>query len=83
VLGALNAFSQPAQGALANAVLRAGIQTIIVAMRLPYDLAVFPQAKTCLCTYSVLEPWMCALARALFGVSKFEGVSPVSIPRPG
>jgi beta-N-acetylhexosaminidase len=81
VLGTLNAFSQPGQAALANQVLKTGIPTVIAAMRLPYDLTAFPQAKTYVCTYSVLEPSMRALAAAMFGKRRFEGRLPVSIPQ--
>jgi beta-N-acetylhexosaminidase len=49
-------------------------------LRLPYDLSVFPEADTYFCTYSILEPSMRALAKALFGKIKFEGRLPVSIP---
>jgi beta-N-acetylhexosaminidase len=79
VLGTLNAFSQPQQQALVNEMLRIGVPTVVVAMRLPYDLAAFPQAATYVCTYSVLEPSMRALARALFGKAAFEGRLPVSL----
>ncbi len=80
VLGTLNAFSQPAQQALVSEVLATGVPTVIAAMRLPYDLAAFPQATTYACTYSVLEPSMRALAAALFGKAAFAGTLPVSIP---
>jgi beta-N-acetylhexosaminidase len=52
----------------------------MVALRLPCDLASFPQAPTYVCTYSILEPSMKALASALFGTNKFHGKLPVSIP---
>jgi beta-N-acetylhexosaminidase len=80
VLGTLNAFSQPGQQALVAEVLKTGIPTVVVAMRLPYDLTVFPQASTYVCTYSVLEPSMRALAAAIFGENPFDGRLPVSIP---
>jgi beta-N-acetylhexosaminidase len=80
VLGTINAFSTLGQAALVNAVLRTGIQTICVALRMPYDLATFPEASTYLCTYSVLEPSMHALARVLFGEAYACGRLPVSIP---
>ena len=36
---------------------------IAVALRMPGDLAAYPQAPTYLCTYSILEPALEALAR--------------------
>ncbi|HEX8990524.1 MAG TPA: glycoside hydrolase family 3 N-terminal domain-containing protein [Anaerolineales bacterium] len=80
VLGTLNAFNQPDQQALVSAILGTGIPTVLVAMRLPYDLASVPEAQTTVCTYSILEPSMRALAAALSGVKAFEGQLPVSIP---
>jgi beta-N-acetylhexosaminidase len=50
------------------------------ALRLPYDLATFPQAPTFVAAYSLLEPSMYALAAALFGRAGFPGRLPVSIP---
>lgn len=53
---------------------------INIALRLPYDLAAFPQASTYVCTYSILEPSMRAVAKAVFGHSEMTGRLPVSIP---
>ncbi len=80
VVGTLNAFAQPAQAALARAVLQTGIPTVVAALRMPYDLTAFPEAPTYVCTYSIMEPAMRALARALFGQAAFQGRLPVSIP---
>jgi len=51
----------------------------VVALRLPYDLELFPQVDTCLCTYSILDPSIKALAKALFGKIKITGTLPVNI----
>jgi beta-N-acetylhexosaminidase len=80
VVGTLNAFAQQGQAALVSRVLALGIPVVAVAMRLPYDLASFPRAQTYVCTYSILEPSMRALAAALFGAQPFVGCLPVSIP---
>jgi beta-N-acetylhexosaminidase len=80
VLGTLNAFSQPQQAEMVKAILATGIPTVVAALRLPYDLAAFPQASTFAATYSLLEPSMHALAAALFGQAGFPGRLPVSIP---
>jgi beta-N-acetylhexosaminidase len=80
IIGTINAFNQPGQAALVQAALAAGISTIVVALRLPYDLIAFPQAPTYLCTYSLLEPSMQALAAALFGQAGFPGQLPVKNP---
>ena len=80
VIGTINAYNKSQQAVLVQEILKTGIATIVAAMRLPYDLAAFPEAQTYVCTYSILEPSMNALASALFGKSVFQGHLPVSIP---
>jgi beta-N-acetylhexosaminidase len=80
IVGTLNAVSTPAQAELVNAILDSGCDAIVAALRLPYDLACFPQAPTYLCTYSILEPSMQALARVLTGLAPAPGRLPVTIP---
>lgn len=79
VTGTINAFTTPPQSALIQAILRMEKPVVVVALRLPYDLELFPQAGTCLCTYSILEPSMRAVAKALFGKNPIEGRLPVNI----
>jgi beta-N-acetylhexosaminidase len=66
---------------LVNELLRLEVPTIVVAQRLPYDLIACPSASTYLCTYSILEPSMRSLARALWGEIELGGHLPVSIPQ--
>lgn len=80
ILGTLNAYASPGQAEFVRQALKLGIPTVVIALRLPYDLAAFPEAGTYVCTYSILEPSMRALARALFGKVGFKGRLPVSIP---
>jgi beta-N-acetylhexosaminidase len=80
VAGTLNAFSQPEQAEMVKAILAMGVPTVVAALRLPYDLAAFPQVSTFVATYSLLEPSMHALAAALFGQTGFPGRLPVTIP---
>jgi beta-N-acetylhexosaminidase len=80
VLGTINAYSEPCQAALVKAVLSTNITTILVAFRMPYDLGAFPDAPTYLCTYSLLDPCMFALAKVLRGETRAFGRLPVSIP---
>jgi beta-N-acetylhexosaminidase len=79
VVGTINAHSQPGQASLVKALLAAGLPTVVAALRLPYDLAAFPEAPTYVCTYSILEPSMKALAAALTGHAGFPGKLPVTI----
>jgi beta-N-acetylhexosaminidase len=80
VIGTINAFTQAGQAELVRRVLRKGMPLIVIAMRLPYDLMAFPEAPTYVCTYSILEPSMQAVARALFGQAGMTGQLPVTIP---
>ena len=80
ILGTLAAYQQDGQAALVRAVLQAGHPTVVIGLRLPYDLAAFPEAPTYACTYGILPPSMDALARALTGQAGFPGRLPVSIP---
>jgi len=80
VVGTLNAFQEPAQAVLVREALKANPRTIVVAMRLPYDLAAFLEAPAYVCTYSILEPSMRALSAAMFGRKDFFGRLPVTIP---
>jgi len=80
ILGTLNAYASPSQAEFVRQALKLGIASVVVALRLPYDLSVFPEVGAYVCTYSILEPSMQALAKALFGEIKFGGKLPVSIP---
>ena len=80
ILVTLSASMQPAQATLARECLALDISTITVAARTPYDLAVYPQAQTHLCTYGIQPPSMQALAAALFGRAPLRGRLPVTIP---
>jgi beta-N-acetylhexosaminidase len=81
VLGTINATAHPAQVELVKKLVKQGTRMITVALRMPYDLAAYPEASTYVCTYSILPPAMEALSEALFGRIAFAGVLPVIIPR--
>lgn len=83
VVGTINAYAEKNQAKFVRNLLNIGKPVIAIAMRLPYDLASFPQASTFVCTYSILEPSMRAVAKALFGHSEMTGRLPVSIPGSG
>ncbi|HVG91341.1 MAG TPA: glycoside hydrolase family 3 N-terminal domain-containing protein [Alphaproteobacteria bacterium] len=80
ILGTINATAHPTQAELANKLIKQGTRVITVALRMPYDLAAYPEASTYICTYSILPPAMEALAEALFGRIAFTGALPVTIP---
>lgn len=79
IIGTMSASMQPEQAALVNELLATGVSAITVAMRTPYDLAVYPQSETHICTYSILPVSMRELAAALWGGIKFQGKLPVKL----
>jgi beta-N-acetylhexosaminidase len=79
IVGTFSAHLQPAQAALAAAVLAAGKPTVTVALRTPWDLLAYPSARTHVCSYGILPPTMEALAAALVGEAPFAGRLPVDI----
>ena len=79
VLGTFSAHLQPAQAALAAAVLARGTPAVTVALRTPWDLLAYPSARAHVCSYGILPPSMEALAAALLGESPFVGRLPVAI----
>lgn len=80
IIGTLNTPQHAGQAALVNAALAENPRTIVVALRMPYDLQSFAQASTYLCTYSIQPPSLRALAAVLFGQAEPHGILPVSIP---
>ena len=80
MIGTLNASDHAGQAALVNVALQENAHTLVVALRMPYDLSAFAHAPTYLCTYSIQPPSLRALARVLFGQAQAQGKLPVSIP---
>jgi beta-N-acetylhexosaminidase len=52
---------------------------VAVALRMPYDVAAYPEVQTYLCTYSILAPSMDAVADGLWGKIRFTGQLPVTL----
>ena len=80
IIGTINATAHPGQAKLVKKLLKLRAQLITVALRMPYDLAAYPEASTYICTYSILPPSMEALTEALFGRIAFSGTLPVTVP---
>jgi beta-N-acetylhexosaminidase len=80
IAGTINATVHPGQAALVNTLLERRRPVIAVALRMPNDLAAYPTAPTYLCTYSILDPALEALAAALWGERACPGRLPVGIP---
>jgi beta-N-acetylhexosaminidase len=79
VVGTIEAHRQPAHAQLVRALAATGTTTIAVALRTPWDVAVYPVGVPALCTYSILPDSLEALARALAGEIGFPGRPPVAL----
>ncbi len=79
LVGTINAFAEPRQAALVEALRRTGRPLILAALRLPYDVGTLVEIPTALCTYSLQPPAMEALAKGLFGHMPITGKLPVSL----
>jgi len=79
VIGTIEAHRQPAQAELVAAVADIGKPTIAVAMRTPWDAAVYPAGMPAIATYSINPDSLQALARALAGEIPLPGRAPVRI----
>jgi beta-N-acetylhexosaminidase len=77
VLGTINAVNYPGQVRLAMAL--ADYPLVVVALGLPYDLAVLPDAGTYLVTYGFSPPTLDVLPEFLFGQAQPAGHLPVPI----
>ena len=81
VVGTIDAHRQTGQVDLVDALIRTGRPTVAVALRGPWDVALFPPESTTLATYSILPGSLAALAEVLAGRARATGRLPVSIPR--
>ena len=79
IIGTLSASLDEMQAALVNELMATAVPTITVALRTPYDLTVYPQSQTHICTYSILPASMNALAATLWDDIPFQGKLPVQI----
>jgi beta-N-acetylhexosaminidase len=78
VVGTVTATNGQAE--LVNALLVSETPVVTVALRTPYDLLQYPNARTYVCTFGSLEPTMTTLAASLFGGTRGLGHLPVAIP---
>lgn len=80
IIGTIAADQDVSQAALVNALTQAGRPPVVVALRTPYDLVRFTEVAAYLCTYSIRQPSMEAVARVLFGEVEASGKLPCQIP---
>ena len=80
VIAALNARQYPEQTALIQSVAQQDRPLVLVALRSPYDLSVFPEKATQIAIYGEALPSLEAMARLLCGAIEPSGLLPVDIP---
>jgi beta-N-acetylhexosaminidase len=68
------------QARMVEALLGTGKPVVTVALRTPFDLAVYPASTTHICTYGSHFFSLEAMASALFGAIPFRGHLPAAIP---
>ena len=81
IVGTISAALNPQQAKMANVLLQMGIPTVNIALRIPYDLSVYPDAQTYVCTYSIQPHALEALADGLWGKRPFVGKLPVQVTK--
>ena len=79
LMGTFDAVSHPGQLELIRATAATRRPTIAIALRSPYDAALYPPAIAAICTYGIQAPQMDALAAGLVGEIPFAGRLPVSL----
>jgi beta-N-acetylhexosaminidase len=83
IVGTFDAVSFPGQAELVASLSGRGDgsrgRVIAVALRSPYDAALFPAEVATICTYGIQPPQIEALAEALTGRNEFRGRLPVSL----
>lgn len=79
IVATRNAHLQPAQGALAQSLLAAARQPVLLCLRNPYDAGVLTGADTVLCTLGDSSPSLEAALAALLGEFTPQGRLPVPL----
>ena len=80
VVATIDAIRQPGQIELVRALAGTGRPTVAVALRTPWDVALYPAEVAAVCTYSILPDPLDALAAGLLGAIPFAGRLPVAMP---
>lgn len=79
VVGTISAALNPQQAKMANVLLKTDTPVVNIALRIPYDITVYPDATTYVCTYSIQPHALDALADGLWGKRPFVGQLPVQV----
>jgi beta-N-acetylhexosaminidase len=80
VVCTFDAVSFPGQAELVGRLGSGELRLLAVALRTPYDVALFPEGATAVATYGIQPPQIEALADGLTGRIGFAGRLPVRLP---
>ncbi|ARU63966.1 beta-N-acetylhexosaminidase [Tumebacillus avium] len=80
IVGTMNAQLAPGQAELVSRLNRAGIPLVVISMRTPYDLAVFPEVATHIAAYEFTPAALEIAVEAILGKRELRGRLPVTIP---
>lgn len=80
IMGTIDAPRSTPQTMLVSELQQRGLSPIVISMRTPYDIMVFPNIDTYICTYSIRPVSMEAAAKVLFGELQPVGELPCKLP---
>ncbi|TCP59231.1 beta-N-acetylhexosaminidase [Tumebacillus sp. BK434] len=80
IIGTMNAHLAPGQAELVNRLNGSGLPLVVISMRTPYDLAVFPEVATHIAAYEFTPAALEIAVEAVFGKRELQGRLPVTIP---
>jgi beta-N-acetylhexosaminidase len=80
VVGTFDAVSFAGQAELVGLLAAGEHRLVAVALRTPYDVALYPATSTVVATYGIQQPQIDALADGLCGRIRFAGRLPVTLP---
>ncbi len=78
IVGSINAINFERQPELVKTCLSSGKSVIVVAMESPYDLSVYPEADTCLCTLGASRAAMDSAVKIMAGDLTATGKLPIT-----
>ena len=79
IVGSINAINFEHQPELVDVCLRSSKRVIVVAMESPYDLGMYPNVMTCLCTLGASRAAMTSAVRVLTGDLTPSGQLPIML----
>ena len=80
VVATLNAMEYPSQVTMVQTLAEQTIPTVVVALRSPYDLLMFPEQPTYVAIYGEVSPSLEAMADLLCGKIQPKGLLSVDLP---